>query len=91
MIENRAINNYTWLVVILKFWHTVFIVIFFLFTLMFLTQVGSVYHGIYASLLQNFIFLYLFSFIMYHFLIKSYMNVLYEYVYSWFFVNKFIQ
>jgi len=49
---------------------------------MFLLQIGFSFSGIYASMIQNFIFLYLFSFIMYYFLLKSYLNVLYEYVYS---------
>lgn len=90
LIENRTNHNYTWLVVILKFWHTAFIVIFYLFVLMFFLQINMSFHGMYSSILQNFIFLYLFSFIMYYFLVKDYMNIIYEYVYAWFFVNKFV-
>lgn len=85
VLENSANNNYTWLVVLLKFWHTVFIVVFFLFVLMFFLQTGKNFHGMYSSMMQNFTFLYLFSFILYYFIVKVYLNVVYEYVYSWFF------
>lgn len=88
-ICNRTISNYTWLVVILKFWHTAFIVIFFLIALMFLLQTNYNFYGLYSSIIQNFIFLFLFSFIMYYFILKTYLNVTYEYVFNWFFINKF--
>lgn len=91
ILENTAQNNYTYLVVLLKFWHTVFIVVFFLFVLMFFLQTGRSFHGMYSSIMLNFTFLYLFSFILYYFVLKAYLNVVYEYVYSWFLVNKFLQ
>lgn len=87
---NRTNSNYTYLVLLLKFWHTAFIVVFFLLALMFLLQTNSNFYGLYSSILQNFIFLFLFSFIMYYFIVKTYLNIVYEYVYAWFFVNKFI-
>lgn len=89
ILENSAKGNYTWLVVLLKFWHTAFIVVFYLFILMFFLQTGRSFHGMYSSIMQNFAFLYLFSFILYYFLVKVYLNIVYSYVYSWFLINKY--
>lgn len=83
----RTVTHYMFLITVLKYWHTVFIVAVWLVTTMFVLQSPYVGQGAFAANKQNFYFLYGFAFIWTLFLYKVYANHLYEYVYQWFFVN----
>lgn len=85
----RTLYHYTFLILILKFWHTLFIVSFYIIFLMFSIQQKKVFQGGLSSNKQNFYFLFFFGFIMYYWIYKFYLNHVYEYVYTWFYVNKF--
>ena len=85
--KTRVITHYIFLITLLKFWHTVFIVAFWLITVMFFLQSPYVGQGAFSSNKQNFFFLYGFAFIWTIFLYKSFMQYSYQYVYQWFFVN----
>ena len=86
--KNRTVTQYMFLLTVLKYWHTVFIVSFWLISLMFLLQSPYVGQGLFAANKQNFFFLYGFAFIWTIFLFKSFSHYSYEYVYQWFFINN---
>ena len=85
----RTLTHYTFLLLILKFWHTVFIVVVFLTGYMFALYQKKISQGLLSSNKQNFFFLFFFGFIMYYWVYKFYMNHVYSYIYQWFFFNKF--
>jgi hypothetical protein len=87
MCKSRVVTQYMFLITVLKFWHTLFIVGFWLLSAMFLLQSPYTGQGMFASNKQNFYFLYGFAFIWVCFLYKAFANHSYEYVYRWFFVN----
>lgn len=86
--KTRTVTQYIFLLTLLKFWHTVFIVGVWLVTTMFLVQSPYIGQGAFAANKQNFFFLYGFAFIWVLFLYKAFANYSYEYVYQWFFVNN---
>lgn len=88
--KTRTTTQYIFLITLLKFWHTVFIVGVWLVTTMFLVQSPYIGQGAFAANKQNFFFLYGFAFIWVLFLYKFFSNYSYEYVYQWFFVNNWI-
>lgn len=85
--KTRPITQYMYLLTSLKYWHTVFICVFWASTLMFLLQSPYIGQGAFGANKQNFFFLYGFGFLWTSFLVKYLNNALYEYVYQWFFVN----
>lgn len=86
-LKTRTAAHYTYLLVFLKLWHTVFILTVFIF----LDNVTSRTHGgsynTLAANLQNFYFLMFFNYILKVALIKHYFGYLGTYVFYWFFVN----
>jgi hypothetical protein len=86
--KTRTISHYIFLLTLLKFWHTVFIVGVWLMTTMFLIQSPYIGQGSFAANKQNFFFLYGFAFLWILFLYKFFSNYSYESVYQWFFVNN---
>lgn len=87
VLKTRTYVHYIYLLIFLKFWHTIFIVGFFLFFENINLHNKSLSYNILSSNLQNFFFLLFFSFILKIIFIKIYMNYLYEYIYYWFFIN----
>lgn len=86
-LKLRTLTHYFFLLIFLKIWHTVFIIVFFLFFENIILHGYTYSYNILASFLQNFYFLLFFAFILKIILMKGYMNYLYEYVYYWFFIN----
>ena len=86
--KTRTSLQYTFLITVLKFWHTVFIVGVWLMTTMFLVQSPYIGQGAFAANKQNLFFLYGFAFIWILFLYKWFSNYSYEAVYQWFFINN---
>lgn len=85
--KTRVITQYVFVVILLKFWHTLFIVSFWLVSVMFSLQAPYTGQGAWAANKQNFFFLYGFAFIWVCFLFKTFNNYLYEYTYEWFIVS----
>lgn len=86
-LKTRTAAHYTYLLVFLKLWHTVFILTVFIF----LDNVTNRTHGgsynTLAANLQNFYFLMFFNYILKIALVKHYLGYLGTYVFYWFFVN----
>lgn len=88
--KSRTSLHFNYLLVVLKFWHTIFIVGMFIISVMFFLQQKQISQGGLSANKQNFFFLMFFGFVMYYWVYKFYMNYSYEYVYRWFYVNKFM-
>lgn len=84
-IKTRTIIHYFYLLIFLKFWHTIFIVGFFIFFYNIFLHLGYLSFGIFSGNMQNFFFLFFFGFILKIITLKYYLNYIYEYVYFWFF------
>lgn len=86
-LKTRTAAHYTYLLVFLKLWHTVFILTVFIF----LDNVTNRTHGgsynTLAANLQNFYFLMFFNYILKITLVKHYLGYLGTYVFYWFFLN----
>ena len=87
VLKLRTNTHYMYILVVLKIWHTLFILAFFLFLENFRLNNYVLSFGSFSSNLKNFFFLYFFTFILKINLIKSYLNHLFQYVYTWFYVN----
>lgn len=87
-LKFRTGLHYFYILGFLKFFHTLFIVIFFIFfeNLSFFTK-NSSFNTISASL-QNLYFLLFFSFILKILFLKYFMNLNFDSVYYWFYVNN---
>lgn len=87
ILRLRTNSHYMFILIVLKIWHTLFILIFYLFIENVRLHNLNLSFGSLSSNLKNFFFLYFFSFILKINLIKSYLNHLFQYVYTWFYVN----
>lgn len=87
-IKRRTYTHYIYLLILLKFWHTAFICLFFVFFENIAVKTNKNSYNILSAQLQNLYFLLFFSFVLKIIYLKHYMNYLYEYVYFWFFINR---
>lgn len=79
--------HYTYLLIFLKLWHTIFIFMYYIFfEISSYKNVKQSYNS-HSSNLQNFFFLFFFSFILKINFFKTYINYLGSFVYYWFNVN----
>lgn len=88
MDKMRTINQYIYLMTVLKYWHVLFILAVWLMTLTLFIESGKLFHGSVALNRQNFTFLYMFSLLGLVFSYKTLTNKVSEYVYYWFHVNS---
>ena len=88
VLKIRVYKQYLTLITLLKYWHIVFIYIFYQISLSFTLDSIYISQGIFSSNKQNFIFLFLFSGLWFLWAIKPYLVVLYKYIYYWFFINR---
>lgn len=86
-IKLRTYIHYLYLLIFLKLWHTLFIVIMFLFLENIRLYTGLNSFNVLSANLQNFYFLLFFNFILKISMVKSYLNYLGTFVYYWFFIN----
>lgn len=86
-IKTRTINHYLFLLTILKFWHIIFILIYWFFSITKFIEKESVSINLYASNVINFIFLFLFLFLILLFWFKFFYKKYFDYSYFWFFLN----
>lgn len=84
-IKTRTIIHYFYLLIFLKFWHTIFIIGFFIFFFNIFLHTEQFSLGTFGGNFQNFLFLFFFGFILKIVGVKYYLNYIYEYVYFWFF------
>ena len=87
-LKRRTLLHFFFLLSFLKFWHTCFIFLFFLFFELNWLKSGETSYNILSATQQNLFLLLFFSFILKIVFFKYYMNYLYEFVYYWFVLNN---
>jgi hypothetical protein len=86
--RTRLVNHYTSLLLILKFWHIVFIYVIWLFFILRSLETKRVRFPLLALNLQNFIILYLFAWVYMYPWLKYYFRRLLDMSYSYFYVHS---
>lgn len=85
--KTRILNNYVSLCFMLKFWHLIFIFLFWVFFVLRVNEIKRVRYPLFSANLQNFLILYILSWIYMYpwlkFIVKHFMN----YTYYWFYTN----
>ena len=85
--RTRIINNLTTMCLLAKFWHLVFIFVFWVFFMLRINEIGRVRYPLLAANLQNFIILYLMSWLYMFPWLKFAFRRHMETPYYWFFYN----
>ncbi len=85
--RTRIVNNTLTLCLIAKFWHLVFIFIFWIFFLLRVNEIGRIRYPLLSANLQNFIILYLMSWLYMYPWFKFLFRRHLETQYYWFFFN----
>lgn len=85
--KTRTLNHYISLLIILKFWHIVFIFMFWLFFILRINEIKRIRYQLLASNLQNFLFLYFFCWVLMFPWLKFFYRHYFDYSYYWFFIN----
>lgn len=86
-IKNRTILHYLYLLIFLKLWHTVFILMVYIFLENATLRTNNLSYNTLAANLQNFYFLMFFNYILKITLLKAYLGYFGTYVFYWFFIN----
>ena len=86
--RTRIVNHYVMILFLLKFWHIVFIYIFWIFFVLRTNELDRVRFPIYSANFQNFIILYIMSWIFMYPWIKFVLHRFIEMPYFWFYVNN---
>lgn len=86
--RTRIVNHYTSILMILKFWHIVFIYGFWVFFLLRSCEIKRVKYPLLSANLQNFIILYLFAWVSMYPWFKFYYRKLLDMTYYWFYLNN---
>lgn len=84
----RILNHFTSILMILKFWHIVFIYGFWIFFLLRSYELKRVRYPLLSANLQNFIILYLFAWVSMYPWFKFYFRKLMDLPYYWFYINN---
>jgi hypothetical protein len=86
--KSRTVNHYIMLMVMLKFWHIVFIFIIWVFFVLRSIEIGRIRYPLLSANLQNFLILYLFAWVMMFpwlkFILRRYLDM----PYYWFYINN---
>lgn len=86
--KTRTVNHYVMFMLILKFWHILFIFGFWVFFALRSLEIGRIRYPLLSANLQNFLILYLFAWVMMYpwikFVLRRYLDV----PYYWFYVNN---
>jgi len=85
--RTRLVNNYVALCLMAKFWHLVFIFIFWIFFILRSNEIGRVRYTLLAANLQNFIILYIMSWLFMVPWLKYSVRKLYDNTLFWYFLN----
>jgi len=84
----RIKNNYVSILMLLKFWHIVFIYGFWLFFLLRVKEIKRVRYPLLSANLQNFIILYIFGWVFMYPWFKFFFKKFFENPYYWFYINN---
>ncbi len=87
-VKHKTVNNYVTLCLLAKFWHTIFIVAFWFFFLLRINETKQIKYGLLAANNQNFIILYMMSWLYMYPWLKFFFKPFFESSYYWFFINK---
>ena len=86
--RTRLANNYISICLMAKFWHLVFIFVFWVFFLLRLNELKRIRYSLLAANNQNFIILYLMSWLYMYPWLKFYFKGFFDLNYYWFFLNN---
>lgn len=86
--RTRIVNHYVMLLLILKFWHLLFVYGFWLFYILRSNEKHSLKYPLLAANFQNFIILYIMSWLYMYPWLKIYLKKLLISPYYWFYVNN---
>jgi hypothetical protein len=86
--KTRTVNHYVMFMLILKFWHIVFIFGFWVFFVLRSVEIGRIRYPMVAANLQNFVILYLFAWVFMYPWIKFIFRHYLDNPYYWFYVNN---
>ena len=84
----RILNHFTSILMILKFWHIIFIYGFWVFFLLRSYELKRVRYPLLSANLQNFVILYLFAWVSMYPWFKFYFKKLTDLPYYWFYINN---
>lgn len=85
--RTRIVNNTLAICLLAKFWHLVFIFVFWFFFILRVNEIGRVRYALFASNIQNFIILYIMSWLYMYPWLKYVLKRYTETSYFWFFFN----
>lgn len=86
--KTRTVNHYVMLLLILKFWHIVLIVAFWVFFILRGLEIGRLRYPLLSANLQNFLILYLFAWVNMFPWLKFVLRRYIDMPYYWFYVNN---
>jgi len=86
--RTRIVNHYVMILFILKFWHIVFIYGFWIFLVLRANELSRVRYPLYSANFQNFIILYIMSWLFMYPWLKFAFHRFLEVPYFWFYVNN---
>lgn len=86
--KTRTVNHYVMLLLMLKFWHIVFIVAFWVFFVLRGLEIGRIRYPLLSANLQNFLILYLFAWVTMFPWLKFVFRRYIDMPYYWFYVNN---
>ncbi len=85
--KTRTVNHYVMLLIVLKFWHIVFIFGFWIFFVLRSLEIGRIRYPLLSANLQNFLILYLFAWVNMYPWIKFILRRYLDMPYFWFYIN----
>ena len=85
--RTRILNNYVALCLIAKFWHLIFIYVFWIFFILRSNELQRYRFPLLSANLQNFIILYIMCWLFMYPWLKLYVRRYMDYTYYWFFTN----
>jgi hypothetical protein len=86
--KTRTVNHYVMLLLLLKFWHIVLIVAFWVFFVLRGLEIGRLRYPLLSANLQNFLILYLFAWVNMFPWVKFILRRYIDMPYYWFYVNN---
>ena len=85
--RTRIVNHYVMICFLAKFFHVLFILIFWVFFVLRVNELGRVRYPLLSANLQNFIFLYIMSWLYMYPWLKFYLRRYLDYSYYWFYLH----
>ena len=85
--RSRLVNNYVALCLMAKFWHLIFIYVFWVFFILRTNELQRYRYPLLSANLQNFIILYIMCWLFMYPWFKYYVRKYMDYTYYWFFTN----